>query len=313
MFSNARTASGQIQSKAQYQGVYGAKKKLFGSNKKKYKHIKKKNTKKRLQKKSKQFHKRKKYLRKRNKRGFNNKKKSLYGHKKKRGKYPRSRAEMGTQFAGVLFSGVAVSQNAPSPNAESQYVENVFANYKPAPSIGLGAYYYLSNQLSIGLKMEAIPFNGNDFKIKSFNVGLNLKYNLTSQRSTFSPYVGLGLNYTFANIYQSGRLDRKYVGEDFSNDQHVEKDSHVSVIEIDERLPEIQTGIIPMFGYELFVGTDIKLNNNVGVSLQLEYHSSIAQNNKTIKKYYPNNTSNFNFIGFSAGLKFNLIKNKSLY
>lgn len=308
-------------------GVYGAKKKFVGKQQgKKNKHYKPttksgkakyKQNKKRVKKRNHQKNKRNNYIKRKRKHSLKGRSKSLYGHntskRKSKGRYPKRKSDMSSKLGVTVFTGMVLTGQNEQLNSAGQ-PQNLFANYQPAPSLGLGLEYNHTSNLSFGANFQVLPLSKENFKVRALTLTIEAKYYLGDKRSKFKPYGVVGLTYSFAGINQDGYYNERSIENGKLDETYsVQDESHILVERIEREEPEIQTGVIPMFGYKLGLGADYKINQNLSVFGEFDYQSSFAKSRPEILEYYPSNTSNFNFFTFKVGLKMNLMKSKSLY
>lgn len=315
MFSNHDTLA---QSSAKrYKGKYGAKKKLFGNDQQKYKHIKKRSKRKKLKKRSQQSKAQKRRINSRRKKAWNGKSKSLYSsskNKRKKGRYPRSKRDLSSKASAMVFTGVVITSQGEPINQEGQ-VENVFANYRPGPTFGLGLSYNYTDQISVLGKAYAYPLRQENFKMDALTVGVDLKYNFIPTRESISPYFTAGLTYSFAGITKSGfdiveSKDSSYSVLDANGNTNSD---FILVVEEVSREPQVSTNIVPMLGYKLALGVDFKINRKLKGFVQVDYDYTFAKENNKLKSFFPTNAADFKFISINGGIRIDLFKSKSLY
>ena len=307
----------QSTSVKRYKGQYGAKKKLFGNNNKKYKHIKKRKKRKQLKKRSIQYSAQRKRVKRRRKKAWNGKSKSLYSsskNKKRRGHYPKSKRDLSSKASAMVFTGVVITSKG-EPVSEDGTVENVFANYQPGPTFGVGLAYNYTDQISFVGKAYAYPLKQENFKMQALTIGVDVKYNFVPTRESISPYFSAGLTYSFAGITKNGfdiieAKDSSYsvLNPDGSHD----KDA-ILILEEESRDPVVSTNVIPMFGYKLSLGVDFKISRKMKGFVQLDYDHSFAKDSGQVKSFFPSNSADFNFISINGGIRIDLFKSKSLY
>lgn len=308
----------QSTSAKRYKGQYGAKKKLFGNNKPKYKYIKKRKKRKKLKKRSNQASARRKLLNRRRKKAWNGKSKSLYSssknRRKRKGSYPKSKRDLASKASAMVFTGVVITTSGEPINQNGE-VENVFANYHPGPTFGVGMSYNHTDQISIVGKASAYPLRQENFKMNAMTLGLDVKYNFVSTRKSVSPYFSAGVTYSFAAITKKGfdfveEKDSSYsvLGSDGRPDPNL-----ILIVEEVSRDPAISTNVVPMFGYKLAVGVDFKINRKFSGFFQLDYDYSFAKSNNQLKSFFPSNAADFKFISINGGIRIDLFKSKSLY
>lgn len=311
-------ANAQSTSRKRYKGHYGAKKKLFGNNNKKYKHIKKRKKRKKLKKRSHQSSAQRKRVKRRRKKTWKGKGKSLYGSskskKRRKGSYPKSKKDLSSKATAMVFTGVVITSKG-DPISQEGTVENVFANYRPGPTFGLGLGYNYSEKLSFIGKAYAYPLRQENFKMDAVTVGLDVKYNFIPVREKFSPYVCAGLTYSFAGITKSGFdvVEEKDSAYSVINLIGAYDPTSILVLEEVSRDPLVSTNVIPMFGYKLSLGVDFKINRKLKGFVQVDYDHSFAKENNQLKSFFPSNSGDFNFISINGGIRIDLFKSKSLY
>ncbi len=309
-------------------GVYGAKKKYIGrqsgKKNKSYKPTTKKGkakakiNNKRLKKRKAQRKKRDNYVKRKRKHSLKGKSKSLYGGKhakkrKKRGSYPKRKSDLGSKVSMSVFSGVVVTGQQEQLNSAGQ-TENLFANYQPAPSLGLGGEYNYTPNVSFGANIQVLPLSKENLKVRAVSLAVEAKYYLGNKRAKFRPYGLVGLTYSFAGVNQKGFYNvRSLENGKLQPTYSVETEDDILVESIEREEPEIQTGLFSMIGYKAGLGADYQVSANWSIYAELDYHSSFAKNQAEILEFFPAHQSNLNFMTFKVGVRINLMKSKSLY
>lgn len=322
------TANAQFSVGKTRKGVYGAKKKYTGKQQgrrnKSYRPTSKqgkakyKNNKKRVKQRQHQKKRRNNHIKRKRKHSLKGRSKSLYGNNKKnkrkgKGKYPKRRSDMSSKLGVTMFTGVVLTGQGGDLNSAGQ-IQNILANYQPAPSLGMGFEYNYTPNLSIGANLQALPLSRDNLKVRALTLTVEAKYYLGNKRSKVRPYGLVGVTYSFAGISQEGYFNERSIDNGKLDPSYsVEDNSHILVERIEREEPEIQTALIPMFGYKLGIGAEFKLNQNWALYSEIDLHSSFAKNSVQILEFFPAHNGNFNFLTFKVGVKMNLMKSKSLY
>lgn len=328
IFSSIHYSSAQFTVNKTRKGVYGAKKKYTGKQQgrknKSYRpnskqgKAKYKQNKKRLKKRKHQKSKRNNYIKRKRKHSLKGRSKSLYGNKKKnkrkgKGRYPGRKSDLSSKLGITMFSGVVITGQNDNLNSAGQY-ENLLANYQPAPSLGMGFDYNYTSNLSLGANLQVLPLSKENLKVRALTLTVEAKYYAGNKRNKLRPYGVVGATYSFAGINQEGFYnERSLENGKLEQSYSIEDETHILVERIEKEEPEIQTALIPMFGYKLGFGVDYKLNQNWAVFAEIDYQSSFAKNSQQILEFFPGHNGNFNFMTFKVGAKMNLMKSKSLY
>ncbi len=318
-----------------FKGTFSGKKiNVGGSRKKKYKYLKKNKRVKKLRKNkqrknlNKNRKKVNKKIKKRNLRAYKRRtrsskalrnRKSLYStggkkkknrglNKRRKGRYPRSKTDLVHKVTFLAMAGISLTPPDEQINEAGQS-ENLFANYRPAPTPGFGVDYNYNSNFSIGGEAHFIPLGKELHKIRSYQLGFTMKYRFGSQYKKARPYVYAGLDYSFSNINREGYEEVFEPEPDYS----VQDPSNILVTEILYREPGVALKLIPMMGYRVGVGMTYKFKDNMDLFGQLEYNHSFARNKASILEHFPSNKADFSFMSVTFGIKFNLLKTKSLY
>lgn len=228
--------------------------------------------------------------------------------KRRKGKYPKSKADLVHKVTFISMIGVSLTPPAEQLNEAGQS-ENIFSNYRPGPTPGIGVDYNYNANFSIGGEAHFIPLGKELYKIRAFQLGFTMKYRFGNQRSLLRPYVFAGLDYSFSNINRDGYEESFNPDPDYS----VQDPSNILVTEILYREPSVALKLIPMMGYRVGIGTTYKLKSNMDLFGQVEYNHSFARNKSSILEHFPSNKADFSFLSVTLGVKFNLLKTKSLY
>ena len=324
---SAQYSYGQFTVDKRRKGVYGAKKKYVGKQSgkknKSYKPTSKagkakyKKNQKRVKHRKTQKRRRNKHIKRRRKNNLKGRSKSLYGNKsskrKKKGRYPKKRSDMGSKLSLLGFTGVVLTGQG-QPTNELGQLANVFTDYNPAPMLGGGFEYNHSSNLSFGANALVLALRDDNINVKAATITAEVKYYLGTNRSKVRPYGVVGITYSFAGINREGfdnfrSLDNGAITVEDSK----ETDEHILVESISKSEPTIQTALIPMLGYKLGIGADFKVNSNLSLFGEIDYQSSFARSRQEILEFFPANEGNFNFLTFKVGVKLNLLKSKSLY
>jgi len=110
---------------------------------------------------------------------------------------------------------------------------------------------------------SVLPFAGQYGKIKQMPLSLTAVYYPLDKQSTFQPYVGAGINYTFASFKLNGAWNdaRVAAGEDA-----------VTAGEIEDAL-----GVKNRLGFNVVLGADVSLTKNWLLNVHVRY---VRTNNK---------------------------------
>lgn len=228
--------------------------------------------------------------------------------KQRKGRYPRSKADLVHKVTFLGMVGVSLTPPAEQLD-ESGQPENIFSNYRPGPTPGIGIDYNYNANFSLGGEAHFIPLGKELYKIRAFQLGATLKYRFGTQHSVLRPYVFAGLDYSFSNINRDGFEESFNPEPDYS----VQDPSNILVTEILYREPSVALKLIPMMGYRIGIGTTYKLKSNMDLFGQIEYNHSFARNKSKILEHFPSNKADFSFLSVTFGVKLNLMKTKSLY
>lgn len=189
--------------------------------------------------------------------------------------------------------------------------QNLFGGYKPGIVFGGNLFYNITKNFSVGARARYINVSRTNYKVNQFALGVDGKFNFLPSDKKFSPYVVGEISLSLNGVNQSSNTQVKNPSTNYGSPDGSSQD--VPVTQIVYYYPSTTVSFIPMLGYAAGAGIDIRVKETLGAFVQVDYSSSFAKNQATIKKYFPDNTSNFSYILFSVGLKFNLFKSTSLY
>lgn len=328
IFSSIHYSYAQFTVNKTRKGVYGAKKKYTGKQqgrknksyrpKSKQGKAKYKQNKKRVKHRQHQKKRRNNHIKRKRKHSLKGRSKSLYGNKKKnkrkgKGKYPGRKSDLSSKLGITMFSGIVLTGQGDNVNSAGQ-IENLLANYQPAPSLGLGFEYNYTPNLSVGSNLQVLPLSRDNLKVRALTLTVEAKYYLGNKRSKLRPYGVVGATYSFAGINQEGYFSERSIDNGKLDPTYsIDDDTHILVERIEKDEPEIQTALISMLGYKLGLGVDYKLNQNWSIFAEVDFQSSFAKNSQEILEFFPGHAGDFNFMTFKVGAKMNLMKSKSLY
>lgn len=207
-------------------------------------------------------------------------------------------------FAGTLFTG------KDKLNSEG-ISENLFGGYKPGIVVGGSLFYNVSKNLAAGLRARYLNVSKSEVNVNQLTIGLDGKFNFIPSDKRISPYAVAGVNFSFVGIKQTSYTQTVYPNGDYGSPNG--SYANVLVNQINYYNPSVNVSFVPMLGYTIGAGVDIRLKETIGAFFQVDYSSTLAKNNNVIKENFPNNAYNLNYILLSVGLKFNLFKSKYLY
>jgi len=172
-------------------------------------------------------------------------------------------------------------------------------------------FYNVTKNFAVGGRARYLNVSKTNVNVNQLTIGVDGKYNFLPSDKKISPYLVAEANFSLEGVKQTQNNQVAYPNPGYSSPNGNSVDAPVS--QINYYYPSVNVSFIPMLGYSVGGGVDIRLRETVGAFIQIDYSSTFAKNKEIIKKNFPNNTSNFSYALLSVGLKFNLFKSKSLY
>ena len=211
----------------------------------------------------------------------------------------------------------------PRVNADS--IPYVFTNFRNAIQVGFGGQYNMNSKLSFGLNLGALlainyqnpiatpagkeeiikaeQANYNNSLLTNFSLGIDCKYKFF-RMTKLNPYVFGEINFNSFTGEVAPRL--QYYDQSKVNDPAFDEGSAVikdkyTIIRYDSKKITTATA----FGGNIGVGIDIKLSDTFTLYLQSAYNLILSGSNSDLKQ-------NMSYVNFMTGLRFSLIKSKSI-
>lgn len=217
------------------------------------------------------------------------------------GKFPSSKNQFGTKAEAIATVGAILNNKLASTN--NYLIDDAAGENEYGLDFSLGAIYHLSN--NIGLKAcgryYVLPKDNSRMTIYGGAVGF--KFNILSYKNKVSPYV-----YAGGSIYQWS-YNRKDFSEQISGRETPDEGTNfVEVTVVERNYESYSSGTEYLYGMKLGGGFDIQINSNFGIQIEggYNYAQNFTNNNIAItfddKNFY-----------FDIGIKYSLLKNKSLY
>ncbi len=219
-------------------------------------------------------------------------------------------AQFGRKATISGFVGTMVTGNE-KVNTSSTTSQDIFGSYKPGIVVGGALFYNVTKLLAVGARARYVNTSKTDYSINQFTIGVDGKFNFLPSDKKLSPYIVAEANLSLTGVNQTANVTPTNPASSIYDPGGNPK--YITVTQVDTYYPTASVSFVPLLGYAAGAGLDIRVSEAVGAFVQVDYSSSLAKNQGTIKKYFPNNTSNFSYILISAGLKFNLFKSTSLY
>ncbi len=220
----------------------------------------------------------------------------------------------------ITFNAFAGTTLPIGDRVNADQVPYVFSNFRNGLQAGIGGQYNFSPKFSVGLNLTAlvalnysnpILTTGNRQEIiekeqsnyknsilNNYSLGIALKYKLLRQ-ARFNPYVFGEININYYSAEIAPRL--QYYEAPASASDSVSISDKYTILRFNAKKIEPSLAL----GGNAGVGVDIKLNDTFTLMLQSAYYLIGTANAKDLGV-------NLSYIGFQGGLRFSILRSKSI-